>query len=176
MERNANQAVHNALIKEVEVNMPNITIREYHPESGALLGNVSVLDFGKITAGSHSRPKVIDVVFDGVSSVGNIKVGIVSNGSIIVNEDPTGVNSDGSSSNGHFGIESSSSFSGSKAASPLTRHFSGLNSEYSADSTYNVSVGNRSDTISNYIYLDIEIGSGNILAGNGAYKIFFDYS
>lgn len=156
--------------------MPNITVREYHPESGALLGNVSVLDFGKITAGSHSRAKVLDVVFDGVSSVGNVKLGIVANGNIVVNEDPTGVASDGSSSNGHFGIESSASFSGSKAASPLTRHFAGVNSSSSADSQYNVSVGQKSDTISNYIYLDIEIGSGNILAGNGAYKIFFDYS
>lgn len=156
--------------------MPNITIREYHPESGALLGNVSILDFGKITAGSHSRVKVIDVVFDGVSSVGNIKLGIVSNGSIVVNESPTGLASDGSSSNGHFGIESSLTFSASKAASPLTRHFAGVNASSSSDSQYNVSVGNKSDTISSYVYLDIEIGSGNILAGNGAFKVFFDYS
>lgn len=158
--------------------MSNVTItaREYHPESGALLGNVSVLDFGKITAGTHSRVKVLDIAFDGVSSVGNIKIGLISNGSIVVNEDPTGISSDGSAENGHFGIESSSTFSGSKATSSLIRHFAGLNSNASADSVYNVSIGKKSDTISNFIYLDIEIGSGNILAGNGAYKIFFDYS
>ena len=154
----------------------NITIREFHPESGALLGNISVLDFGKITAGSHSRVKVLDAVFDGVASVGNIKVGLVSNGGIVVNEDPQGIASDGSASNGHFGIQSSSSFSASTAGSPLTRHFAGTNSESSADNSYNISVGNKSPTISNYVYLDIEIGSGNIVAGNGAYKIFFDYS
>ena len=94
----------------------------------------------------------------------------------MVNEDPQGINSDGSSSNGHFGIQSSSSFSASTAGSPLTAHFAGSNSGSTADSQYNVSVGNKSSTISNYIYLDIEIGSGNIVAGNGAYKIFFDYS
>ena len=153
-----------------------ITVREWHPESGALLGNVSTLAFGKITAGSHSRVKVLDAVFDGVSSVGNIKVGLVSNAGLVVNEDPTGIGSDGSSANGHFGIESSSTFDSSKATSPLTRHFAGTNADSSADSEYNVLIGNKSDTISDYIYLDIEIGSGNILAGNGAYKIFFDYS
>jgi hypothetical protein len=100
----------------------------------------------------------------------------VANGSIVVNEDPTGLSSDGSSENGHFGIESSSTFSGSKAASPLSRHFAGLNSEAAADNQYNVSIGNKSSTISNFIYIDIEIGSGNILAGNGAYNVFFDYS
>lgn len=156
--------------------MPSVTVREYHPESGALLGNISILDFGKITAGSHSRVKVIDVIFDGVSSVGNLKLGIISNGGIVVNEDPEGIASDGTASNGRFGIESSTSFSASKAASSLTRHFAGVNSASEADSQYNVSIGNKSDAISNYIYLDIEIGSGNVLAGNGAYKIFFDYS
>ncbi len=156
--------------------MPTLTIREYHPESGALLGNISVLDFGKITAGSHSRPKVIDIVFSGVSSVSNIKLGIVSNSGLIVNESPTGIASDGSSSNGHFGVESSSAFSGAKTATPLTRHFSATNTDGYADSSGNVSIPNKSDTISNYIYLDIEIGSGNILAGNGAYKVFFDYA
>ena len=156
--------------------MPNISIREYHPESGAFLGNISVLDFGKITAGSHSRVKVIDIVFDEVSSVGNIKIGIVSNGGLIVNEDPIGINSDGSSSNGHFGVNSSLTFDGSIATSPLTSYFAGVNTDSSSDSQYNVAVGNKSDSISNYIYLDIEIGSGNVIAGNGAYKIFFDYS
>ena len=156
--------------------MPTLTVREYHPDSGSLLGNISTLNFGKITAGSHTRVKVVDVVFDGASSVGNIKIGLVSNGGITVNESPEDIGEDGSALNGHFGVESSASFLTYKTTSTLTRHFAGLNSSGASDNANNVSVGNRSDLVSNYIYLDIEAGSTNISAGNGAYKIFFDYS
>jgi len=146
--------------------MPNITVREYHPESGALLGNISILDFGRITSGTHSRVKVIDIAFEDLSSVGNIKLGVISNGGISVT---TG-------DDGHFGFVSSSSFSSSTASSPLTTHFSGLNTSGGADDANNEDVGNRSSTVSDYIYLDIEIGSTNVETGNGAYKVFFDYS
>jgi len=156
--------------------MPNITVREYHPESGSLLGNISVLDFGKITAGSTSRVKVIDLVFSEATSVGNIKIGLISNGGITANESVEDVGSDGSSSTGHFGIETIPSFLSTKASEPLTRHFAGVNSSGTSDSEYNVSVGTRNSVISNYIYLDIEVGSTNIISGNGAYKVFFDYA
>ena len=43
--------------------MPSITVREYNPESGALLGNVSSLKFGKIPAGTRTNVKVIDIAF-----------------------------------------------------------------------------------------------------------------
>ena len=145
--------------------MPNFTLREYHPESGALLGNVSILDFGKVTSGTHSRVKVLDIAFEDVSSVGNIELGIVSNGGITVV----------SGEDGHFGFADSPDFSSSLAASPLSTHFTGLNSTGAGDAN-NVSVGNRSGTISNYIYLDIETSSSRVDTGNGAYKAFFDYS
>ena len=146
--------------------MPTRTIREYHPESGALLGNVSTLDFGTVTAGSHSRVKVIDIVVDGVSSIGNVKLGLVSTGGITVTA--SGVD--------HFGIESSAAFSASKANSSLTEHFQGVNSTGLASDSNNISVGTRTDTVTHYIYLDIELGSSNLSAGNGAYKLFLDYS
>jgi len=146
--------------------MPSITIREYHPESGALLGNVAILDFGRITSGTHSRVKVLDIAFEDVSSVGNIKLGIISNGGISVT---TG-------EEGHFGVLSSPDFSSSVAASPLPTHFSGLNTSGLSSDNNNFNVGNRSSTISDYVYLDIEIGSTNLETGNGAYKVFFDYS
>jgi len=146
--------------------MPSITIREYHPESGALLGNISILDFGKITSGTHSRVKVMDIAFEDLSSVGNIKLGIISNGGISVT----------SGDEGHFGEVNSPDFSSSVASAPLTTHFPGINTTGASGDVNNVAVGNRSSTISNYIYLDIEVGSTNLEKGNGAYKVFFDYS
>jgi len=146
--------------------MPSITIREYHPESGALLGNVSILDFGRITSGTHSRVKVIDVAFEDVTVVGNIKLGIISNGGVSVT----------SGDEGHFGIVSSPDFSASVASAPLTTHFGGVNTTGTAADANNEDIGNKSSTISDYIYLDIEISSTNLETGNGAYKVFFDYS
>lgn len=157
--------------------MASITIREYHPESGALLSNISTLNYGKVASGTHSRVKVIDIVFGDATSVGNLKLGIIANGNIIVNADPSSQNSDGSTSNGHFGIESTLSFDASKAATPLSRHFPGLNGTATSTDDNNVTVEMRSSTVSYYIYLDIEVSSTDATtAGNGSYKIFFDYA
>jgi hypothetical protein len=155
---------------------PTLTVRQYSPESGALLNNINVLQFGKITTGTKSRVAVIDVAFSDVTAVSNIKIGLVSSGGLTVNTNPTDITSDGSSSTGHFGIESSSTFDSVKASSPLARHFAGLNVSRTAADVNNVAVGNRSDTISDYIYLDVEIGSADIRSGSGAYKIYFDFS
>ncbi len=156
--------------------MPNISFREYHPLTGALLGNVSVLNFGDISTASTSKVKVIDIVFGGVDSVSNVKLGLIYGGGLIVNADPVDISADGSAQNGHFGIGYSSSFSASTASAPLTRHFAGSNDDGTSGNEANVLVGNRSPTISNFIYLDIEVGATKVLRGNGAYKVFFDYS
>ena len=157
--------------------MANITIREYHPESGALLGNISVLQFGKTRAGTHSRVKVIDILFGDVSTVTNLKLGIISNGNLVVNEDPGDQASDGTTSNGHFGIENTASFDSSKANSSLVRHFSGLNTTVTSTDPNNANINMRSATVSNYIYLDIELSATDTTtSGNGAYKIFFDFA
>lgn len=156
--------------------MPSITTREYHPESGALLGNISILNFGKITSGTHSRVKVVDISFGDVTSVSNLKIGVISSGGILVNEDPQDIDADGSASNGHMGVESSSSFSSSKASTALSRHFAGINGTGTSSNSNNVSVSMRNSTVSNYIYLDIEVGASLEGLTNGSYKIFFDYS
>jgi len=156
--------------------MPSLVVREYHPESGALLGNVSTLNFGKITAGTTSAVKVIDIVFSGITQVGNIKLGLITSGGLTVNSNPTDIASDGSAGNGQIGIESSASFDSAKASSPLTRHFAGRNGDITASNSNNVSIGSRSSTISDYIYLDIQIDASSTESINGAYKVFFDYS
>ena len=158
--------------------MPNITIREYHPESGALLSNVNVLNWGKITAGTRSRVKVIDIAFSEVTAVENIKLGIISSGGFNVSSNVADTSNydDGSVNYGHFGIETAASFDSAKASAPLARYFKGLNATVTAGDSNNVSIPSRSTTLSNYIYLDIEVDASASGSGNGAYKIFFDYS
>jgi hypothetical protein len=160
--------------------MPNICVREYNPDSGALLGNITTLKFGRVAAGTNTRVKVIDIAFDGVSSVGNIKLGLISAGGVIVNADPQDRNADQSTITGNFGVESSFAFDSTKASEPLTRNFGGLNSTASSNSENNVYIGlnqtQRSPVVSNYIYLDIKVSSTLVGAVNGAYKVFFDYS
>ena len=151
--------------------MPSLTVRSYHPESGALLGNISTLDFGIVTLGTHSSVKVIDIAFDDTTVVGNLKVGLISSGGITVS----------SSGSKHFGIGWSADFNATMASGPISdgtnaMHFSGTNATGTASDSNNIAVPMRSNTLSDYIYLDIELGSTNLAAGNGAYKIFFDYT
>lgn len=156
--------------------MARIQVREYHPESGALLDNVSTLQFSKVSSGTHSRVKVIDVAFTDVTVVGSIKLGLIANGGLVVNVSPTDLAADGSAGNGNFGIESSSVFDETTASAPLSRHFAGSNSDITAANTNNVDIGNRSDTVSDYVYLDVEVGAASSSGVNGAYKVFFDFS
>lgn len=155
---------------------PFITVREYSPEDGALLNNVSALSFGKITKGTHSRVKVIDLAFSGVTNVGNIKLGLIADAGQDVNLSLGTIYSDGSSSTGHFGIMSSQDFDASIASQSLTRHFAGVNNDATSTNDYNVSVDARGNNVSDYIYLDVEVGSSLTGTGNGAYKVFFDFS
>jgi hypothetical protein len=155
--------------------MPSVTIREYNPTTGALIGNISALSFGRVPVGTTSPIKVIDFAFTGVSSVQNVKLGIASSGTLTVNNEPVGVTSDGSSSNGLFGIEHSSSFNQTIAEGPLTRHFQGVNSTNLAGDSNNVEIGRRNATTSQFVYLDIELGVGNIGSDGGTYRVFFDF-
>jgi hypothetical protein len=155
--------------------MASVTIREYNASTGALIGNVSNLSFGRLVAGSHSPVKVIDFVFTGVSSVSNVKLGLLATGGISVNPSPEGLAADGSASNGRFGIEHSLSFDLSKAAGPATRHFAGVNTSESAADQNNVFIGTRDDVTSQFVYLDIEPATTNLGAGAGTYKVFFDF-
>jgi hypothetical protein len=155
---------------------PSITVRQYNSESGSLLSNVNTLNYGRITAGSHSRVLVIDVAFTGITEVSGIKIGLISSGGLIVNTNPSDIGPDGSSGSGYFGIQSSASFDSAIASQPLSRHFAGLNPSASASSPYNVSVDNRNTTTSYFVYVDVEIGDSDLNAANGALKLFFDYA
>ena len=155
--------------------MPSVTTREYNPSTGAFIGNISTLSYGRVVAGVHSPVKVLDFAFTGISSVSNVKLGLLSSGGVTVNSSPEGISSDGSASNGRFGCEHSSSFSLTRAQGPLNRHFSGINSAESAADSRNIEIGTKNSTTSQFVYLDVELGSNDLGAGAGVYKIFFDF-
>lgn len=155
--------------------MPSVTIREYNPTTGALIGNISSLSFGRVSTGTTSPVKVVDFAFTGVSVVRNVKLGLTSSGDLTVNDGPINITSDGSSENGLFGIEHSSSFSPVIAEGPLTRHFQGVNTTDTAGDANNVEIGKRTSVVSQFVYLDIELLSNNIGTSGGTYKIYFDF-
>ncbi|MCK9433738.1 MAG: hypothetical protein M0R32_02690 [Candidatus Cloacimonetes bacterium] len=155
--------------------MPSVTIREYNPTTGALIGNISALSFGRVSSGTTSPVKVIDFAFTGVSVVRNVKLGLTSSGDLTVNDGATGIISDGSSENGYFGIEHTSAFSPITATGPVTRHFAGVNETDTAGDANNVEIGKRSSVVSQFVYLDIQLLSNNIGTSGGTYKIYFDF-
>jgi len=156
--------------------MATLTLREYNPITGAFIGNVSAISFGKMAAGTHSQIKVMDVAFTGVESVANVQLGLINSGGITVNPAPLNIAADGSASNGAFGVMHSAGFNPVLAAGPLTQHFAGLNQSGAINDADNVTIGTRDDTTSQFFYLDIQPGSNNVGVGAVLWKIFFDFA
>jgi hypothetical protein len=155
--------------------MATLIVREYNPTNGDFVGNISSLSFGRITSGTHSAVKVLDMSFIGVSSVSGVKLGIMSSGGLPVNDDPQDIAEDGSASNGYFGIRHTTGFDSSISSAPLTRHFAGINTSGTAGDDKNVEVGIRNDTTSQFFYLDVEIASSFLGSSAGLYKVFFNF-
>ena len=155
--------------------MPSVTSREFNPTTGAFVGNISSLSFGRTIVGTHTPVKVIDFAFSGVSVVSNVKIGLLDSGGLEVNPDPQDIDADGSAGNGYFGLMHSLTFDVSTAASALTRHFSGLNTLGTAADTHNIILGTKTNTVSQFVYMDIEIGANDLGSIAGLYKVFFDF-
>ena len=157
--------------------LPEIIVREYDPETGALLSDMTALAFGRITRGAHSRVKVIDIFFNNVTEVSNVSLGLIGNAGInAVVSNPGVVYDDGSVENGRFGIQSTIEFDAAIATKPLAKHFAGVSDTAVSDNINNVQIGTRNTNTTNYIYLDIEVGSGGTGLRSGSYKIFFDFT
>ena len=154
------------------MSIPSIVVREYNPSNGAFIGNVSALTFGNVPVGTHSPVKVIDLAFVGVALVSNLRLALLGAGGIKVTDSPGSAGSDGSTSGGYFGVESSPSFI---AKQTCTRHFRNSYEE-EANPTNAVAIGLRdANTVSNYIYLDVQLGDSNIGDLGGGYRVLFDY-
>jgi hypothetical protein len=154
--------------------MPSVTTREYNPTTGALVGNVSSVNFGSVVVGSHSSVRVLDFAFSGITAVSNIKIG-VTGCTLDVNESPEDGQDDGSAGNGRLGVMHTDAFDKSLATSMLSRHFAGTNDTGLATNANNVRIGNRTDTVSQFVYLDMEFGGNDVGVASGTYKVFFDF-
>lgn len=152
--------------------MPSITTRQYNPLNGALLGNIARLSFGNIPVGATSGTRLVDFAFSGVTSVSNVKLGIMSGGAVQINASPQGIGSDGSASNGSFGIEHSSTFVEKPS---LTRFFAGANASNTSSDANNVLIGTRDSATSQFVWLNLTLGSANLGDDAGTYRIFFDF-
>ena len=155
--------------------MATVTTREYNPTTGSLIGNITSFSFGRVPVGTTSRVKVVDFAFTGVTSVSNVKLGLVSSGTTNVNPSPDDIQEDGSAGNGYFGIEHSTTFDSSKTSGSLSRHFAGLNTSGTSADPKNVTIGTRDDVLSQYVYLDIELSANDTGEKSGVYKVFFDF-
>ena len=156
--------------------MPSIVTREYNPTTGEFVGNISSLSLGRIIVGTSSPVKVIDFAFIGVNSVSNIKLGLMNSGGIVVNHDPGQTpQSDGSVLTGKFGLEHTTNFDLAKAASPLQRFYLAVNGTGGASDAYNIDVENRSDTVSQFVYISLVLDNNDLGATAAVYKVFFDF-
>jgi hypothetical protein len=158
--------------------MPSIVTREYNPTNGAFIGNVSSLSFGSVPVGTHSPVKVIDLAFVGVASVSNIRLGLLNSGQLKVTDAPCDApNSDGSCSNGYFGIMHTNSFDQSVAQGGCLTHFrDAYASGVTPDNSVSIGLRDTDGKISQYIYLDIQLGDSDVGFGGGTYRVFFDYA
>ena len=155
--------------------MPTLTCREYNPTTGSFVGNVTSLSFGNTNVGSHTPVKIVDFAFTGVTSVSDVKLGLLDSGGLSVNDSPEDIGTDGSSANGSFGIMHSSSFDLQTAAGPLTRHFAGLSTGGAGDSN-NVEIGTRGVAVTQFVYLDLELGASDLGDGSALMKVYLDFT
>ena len=145
--------------------MTTAITREYNPSTGKIIGNISELKFGSVPMGKSTPVKVIDLFVDGADSISNVRLQVVSSDTIPVNDAPTDVTADGSAGNGNLGIQHNSEF---VPRSSLSRFFAGQEAP--------VTVGTRSLTVSEYVFLNARM---NVLSpGNGkiSYQWIFDVS
>ena len=145
--------------------MSTVVTREYNPSTGRVIGNISELKFGHVPMGKASAVKVIDLFVDGVDSLSNVRLQITSSDTVPVNDSPIDVASDGSSANGNIGIEHASDFVPRRS---LSRFFAGESAP--------VTVGTRSSTVSQYVFLNVKMNVTSAGDGKISYQWIFDVS
>jgi hypothetical protein len=108
---------------------------------------------------------------NGALQIQNIKLGVVAADPQLP-EGSGDANSDGSVAAGNFGVEHSNSFS---ARTSLSSFFGGINVSGLSSDSYNVSIENRAENSSEYVYLNIKAPAG-ITQGYVRYKWFFEFT
>jgi len=121
----------------------------------------NALSFGAVAPGETSQNLIITLNIPFSRAITNIKLGLMETGGITFG-------------NSIFGL----------ATSPLINvnidtasYFQGINTTDLASNSYNISIPNKTQTTSDYVYLNITLPDGNTL-GTGVirFKWFFDYA
>ncbi len=143
--------------------MATAITREYNSSTGKVIGNISELQFGHVPIGKTSAVKVLDLFVDGVASISNVQLQVTSSDNVPVNDSPSGIGSDGSAENGNVGIEHDADFMPRRS---LSKFFAGEDAP--------VTVGSRSDRVSEYVYLNLKMNATNTGDGRICYQWIFD--
>jgi hypothetical protein len=143
--------------------MATAITREYNSSTGRVIGNISELKFGHVPIGKASAVKVIDLVVEDVTAISNVRLQVVGSDNVPVNDSPTDIDSDGSAGNGNIGIEHDVDFVPRRS---LSRFFAGEDLP--------VTVGGRSNKVSEYIYLNVKMNATSTGNGRISYQWIFD--
>ena len=121
----------------------------------------SSLTFGTIAPGETSENVIVLLNVPNSQAIGNVKLGLVDAGGIEF-------------ANDIFGITSENRLDDSVVPST---YFQGVNTSGTASNSNNIAIGNSKSNVSEYVYLNLNLPSGNTL-GEGVirYKWFFDYA
>ena len=119
------------------------------------------LTFGTIAPGETSDNVIVLLNIPNSQAIGNVKLGLIDTGGIEF-------------ANNIFGITSENRLDDSVVP---TTYFQGVNTSGTASNSNNIAIGNSKSNVSEYVYLNLNLPSGNTL-GEGVikYKWFFDYA
>lgn len=151
----------------VGTQLSDITIStRVYDKDGIYLNSDNSVFFGLLQPGQISDPKIVNILVEGVSSINNIKIGLVNMD--VGNENVREV----------FMVETSPTIN---ANLEMQHYFQGINSFEDYDSPYNVSVGVRDigtsgkKIESEYVYLAVNVPAKYTTRGHAVYKWFFEY-
>lgn len=147
-----------------------VEMTEYDAVTGQKIRKLTSINFGKTSLNMMSTPIVIKMNVIGVRKISNIKLCITESSETVSGSGT--INSDGSVSEGNFGIEHSPILS---VKTSLTSFMPGINVNGIASNNNNVSISNSSNTESEYIYLNMK-SPDSVKRNHTSYKWIFDFS
>jgi hypothetical protein len=144
------------------VKSPILTFRRYDID-GNFIGNFNSLFMGNFQPGVKSAITVINVLAEGLTSMNNLKIGIIENG--ITNAD----------------VSDTVLYGVTETIDPLfvpVKYFAGVNTDSTADNINNVELGIKTTgkaIESKYLYIQINVPTKYMSRGYLVFRLFFDH-
>jgi len=144
------------------VKSPILTFRRYDID-GNFIENFNSLFLGNFQVGTKSDINIINMLVEGVSSINNVKLGVIENGIIGYDIDHVVMYGVSDIIDPSFTIE---------------KYFSGVNTDGTSGNSNNIEVGLKSggkSIESKYVYLAMDVPQRYVGRGYITLKWFFDY-